>query len=378
MKTRQRVKKLAASVALVLVVALATMPVFAASAPVQAVLDQLATLQNADISPEWAPDIQHNEGIVQHLLDLYLACDAEQRGEFTEEQNTALRAYFTTLYQIQGKPASEVDALFDGGAPAASSAPEVASESEAPDSSVSAASQPESASQPASAAESEPPDSEAVAPGGVASGGPTTSMPATTYPPQTPKQEGWLALFGNKALGIGLLLLLAAVALVLVIRFLLAMRAADKGAALDAGAEARNEELFGEYYQQDPPEDTLAEAPEKGRASARDTTDAPAAAWPRGGQPVAEPAALRPGEINGEENAPENTEIMADGEPVKRKRGRPKGSVSKKKAPAPTLDQEPQQPPVTLRSFSGVERNGRPPKMTFRQGDPDDLDAIDD
>ena len=33
---------------------------------------------------------------------------------------------------------------------------------------------------------------------------------------------------------------------------------------------------------------------------------------------------------------------------------------------------------ITTRSFSAAPRTGRPKKMPFRQGDPDDLDAIDE
>lgn len=407
MRDKRRVRGLAAVLAMVLALAVFALPVLAASENAQAVLDQLAMLRRADISPEWPPDVQHNEAHVQQLLDLYLACDAEERAEFTAEENAGLRAYFETLYSIQGRNTADVDALFEGAAPPPPDSSADTSDSGDASSSVSDSAESETAqdsSQPAEsgADSSAPASSSTPAPassdagdvgGGVASG--DGSIPSATYPPQVPKEGGWLSLFGNRGLSALLLVVLLGLALVVFIRFLVALRAAKPAAKAGAGDGDYDEVPFEDPFEQEaarvqqapvpPADDPVTPPPQE--------DDGPAA-MPEAPAPVAVPPMAQEGISAGDEawnpylERPEPEVVTGagvdtspdgtDGQPVKRKRGRPPGSKNlPKKAPPPLVEDEPTQPPVTLRSFSG-QRTGRPPKRTFRQGDPDDIDAIDE
>ena len=105
---------------------------------------------------------------------------------------------------------------------------------------------------------------------------------------------------------------------------------------------------------------------------------------PRRGQaatPPAEPVEIPTPPAEPPVTPPPVTPDEPPAPPVKRGRGRPPGSPNRKPPPKPSIldaDDGERQPPVTLRSFGTPARDGRPAKMTFRQGDPDDLDAIDE
>lgn len=397
MKDRLKSKSLLAILGMLLVLTLAAMPVLAASENTEAVLEQLGVLQRADISPDWQPDVRANEQHVQRLLDLYLACSATERQEFSAQQTADLKAYFTALYAVQGKSTADVDALFEtGGAssPASSSAPSSGSgpsssqvDSSAPvpsslpqsqaDSSAGAASSSAGASQAAPSSSSEAVVSGVASgseAGGTAAGG-DLSLPAATYPPQSPGGGGWFALFGNRALGIGVLLVLAALVVFLFVRFIFALRKARKIPKDEEAAAVRAQELFGEDYEEKLKEDDidpqalLDRLPE---AEEEKPGETPATSEPASKAVNAREIADRILGTGAEAAANDLPDVGAE-------RKRPARRPRPVKPPPVVLDEpEAAQPPVTLRSFSGPVPNGKPGKMTFRQGDPNDIDAIDE
>ena len=236
----------AAGCFLALVVLLfSALPGLAASEATQDVLNKLSHLQRVHIDPGWLPDIRTNQNAVQALLDSYLALDGEQRQELSADDRTALRGYFEALYEVQGKDRNEVAALFEDATaaqddPAAvpsappedpgSSLPASVAESSAPASSPA----PESVSLAVSSAAT-PAASEAE-PG---------SLPAAVEPPQTPDGGGWLGFFGNRTLGTALLMILVLLAVLLFVRFLVALRKASKESDRQAPVDARAQEMFG-------------------------------------------------------------------------------------------------------------------------------------
>lgn len=90
------------------------------------------------------------------------------------------------------------------------------------------------------------------------------------------------------------------------------------------------------------------------------------------------PDIILPEELSGaapEENLARGQNPAA-GSPSRGARSRTSGRGAK---PAPDIGRNPDATnPITTRSFSVQPRTGRPAKMTFRQGDPEDLDAIDE
>ncbi len=85
----------------------------ATSSDVEALLDQLSVLQNNNIEHTWPPDIEANEDLVQDMLLAYQELSTAEKEELTRAQNTELMAYFTTLYEIQGRDASELEAFLE-------------------------------------------------------------------------------------------------------------------------------------------------------------------------------------------------------------------------------------------------------------------------
>ena len=406
----------ALAVALLLAAAL---PGLAASEATQDVLDTLAYLQRVSIQPEWLPDIQTNESAVQGLLDGYLALTLAERRELTAENRADLRAYFEALYQVQGKDVAGVDALFED----ATAVPDAsASSASAVASSAPASSAPTGGSAPDASAVSDPAS--------------TASVPAATSQPVAPPAgDGG---FG-RTLGTGLLMVLAVVAVVLFVRFLAALRRADRDGAAQAHVDARAQEMFGESYDPvddpvnedfivPPPADYLDTAPAALPEEEHPPFDEQA---PAGGSfamfaPDNAPAlkkesffARRKREKEEQDAGEELAELRQ--EVLEREEDQPQALVpekpEKKASPfappggssrfdkafggkdlpplASAEDMAKEETPlpkeaeplftanpdrrnsITTRSFS-APRSGRPAKMTFRQGDPDDLDGVDE
>lgn len=415
------------------------LPAFAASENVEKVLAQLAQLQNADISYEWPPDVQAHQGLVQALLDDYTACSAAERAEFTDQQLKDLRGYFDTLYTIQGKDTGELDALFTAGggtSSSSSSTPEPSSSQPPPEPPA----PPVSSSAPAVSSSSVPQSSTSlpgtvVAPESSSGGG--TSLPTISNGPQTPANEGWLALFGNSALGVVLLVLLLGLVAVLFIRFLVSLRRAGRVPQQSRDEEFQNQELFGDSYDPGLPDarlDDLAEdAPQAAytaparpggrtlpktappREEDEETAPAPQVIVPPEksrasralNQKVATARTARDAELAAEEER-EDTPAAAETPPqeetkgffARRRAGKaapPKAEDAPEKIPdaaeeeaatktAPPRRQaqsarthDPDKPnSITLKGFGAQPRTGRPNRMPFRQGDPDDIDGVDE
>ncbi len=374
-----------------------------------AVAVQLEQLLSSDIDWRWLPDIEHNQVSVQALLDSYLACTPKEREGFTESQNSDLRGYFEALYTIQGKDLAEIDALFAPPAVSDSTVSSSVSVSESlPDSSVSASA---SLSQP---------QSSAVSSGQAASSLPSSFVPVIDNPPQAPGGSGWTALFSGSALGfvlVGLLVLLIAG---LFVRFLVSLRRAGKPARVNPGDEARARELFGEAFD----EQTLPDADEPD--AAKGTPEREAMREAEDERPLSRREQRRE-ERRAKAEARGRSEEMqgdadGDADPFDTAAKQPK-TPERPVAPAPPLPETRPAPPpaapanppeakslpparaekktviapggdvivqsatsrdpdapnaISMRSFSGQPRTGRPAKMTFRQGEPGDIDAIDE
>lgn len=269
MKLLQRKGKAGLSLllaALLLAVAWGLVPLRAqaASPNTQAVLDQLALLQNSDIDPAWTPDIRANEGAVQRLLDLYQACSAEERAEFTEAQQNDLRAYFEALYRVQGKDPAEVEALFaplpasEAAAPSALSRPEA---SLAAGEESGAAVSEEAA---ASVEEEENPPAASGAGGGVGQVSLAESA-AGAAPPQPERGRSLADLLGNSALGTLMLVVLLTCLVLVTLRFYTLMRRTkpEAGAALP---EAPEEQELDKEAEAPPVERPAEETDELGQA----------------------------------------------------------------------------------------------------------------
>lgn len=256
-------KYLLAIIAGLLLVIFAALPALGASANTQAVLDRLAVLQRADINPDWPPDVEANLAAVEGLLSLYKACTPEERKEFTPEQNKALRAYFTTLYGIQGKSTTELDALFSSepssastpassSGPAASSSVSSASASSVASSSASVSSAAASSSLAASSSASSvspasSPSSSAPVVSSTfssASSTPPAEEPTSHTPPPAPRNT----FFANRGTGAILLLALFSCLALVFLRFLVAVGAAHKSAKKNQPHKSLEQELFGENY----------------------------------------------------------------------------------------------------------------------------------
>ncbi|MDL2219009.1 hypothetical protein LJC04_01545 [Ruminococcaceae bacterium OttesenSCG-928-O06] len=420
MRKNAALRKLGALLAALLLVCSLALPALAASAAVEDVLALLGTLQRADINPAWQPDIAHNESSVQRLLDLYLACTTEEKAEFTTQQNSDLHAYFTALYRVQGRDAAEVDALFtEDTAPP----PDTSQSTPPPDSSVSVPDDSSSASSSGSAS-SGGTSSTTSLPSGTSSSAPVGGGTSATTPDSggaLPPAPGGGSIFENRGLGSILLVVLLALAVILAIRFIVALRKAGPAPKDDL----ETEELFGEGYVPElnapddetppgpPPGESTPEAalpPTAGQAAPLQREDAaptrpgpvepatPVAPSRRPApKPEKPPARLRPEDFQGERfpdallpEAPPEPPVSNDIS-AKTSAGNAPQKIEEKSlenTPASAAQPTGTQPPIgnnpdrrnsiTMRSFSGPPRNGRPPKMPFRQGDPDDLDAIDE
>lgn len=408
---------------------------------VEEVVRQLRQMQQVQIDPEWLPDIRTNQGYVQSLLDGFLALTEPERSTLTDDENEGLRAYFAALYEVQGKDPATVDDLFAAGGvnpPSSSSTSASASSSNtsaASSSSQSSSTPSSSSSQPASSASVSTPGSVVEV-----SSQPGGDIPSLSTPGGNQEDQGLLAFFGSNTLGVTILALLVGLCIVLFIRFLVALRAAGKVRKQEATEDERSAELFGEAGPsvldfedfEAMEEEGLTEPPKKQVPAAPKPASAPSTArmhpaaapeiidiadTPK--EPSAEPVQV----LQPEESQPaEATKPAAAPEKQKRKpRGRqkkqparrgtiqpPANDANEAAPPKPllpdvfTMTAEPaaeptpaqpldkQQPPpqigrnpdransITLGSFSGQQRTGKPPKMTFRQGAPDDLDAIDE
>lgn len=244
----------------------------------------------------------------------------------------------------------------------------------------------------------------------------------------------------GRTLGTGVLMVLAVVAVVLFVRFLVALRRADKDGAAQAHVDARAQEMFGESYDPvddpvnedfivPPPADYLdtapAALPEEAHPPFDEEDEVPTQA---GGSfamfaPDNAPALKKEGFFarrkreKEEQEAGEELEELRQ-EVLEREEAQPPTPAPQEKdspfAPpggssrfdrafggkdlpplASAEDMAKEDPPlpkeaeplftanpdrrnsITTRSFS-APRSGRPAKMTFRQGDPDDLDGVDE
>ncbi len=453
MKRKSGMKAVQIGLMALVMTVLLSMPALAASQEVEEVIAQLERMQQVDINPAWPPDIEANEALVQQMLDDYLQCTDQQRAEFTQEQQDDLRAYFTVLYDIQGRNVGEVDLLFTqepqtpGAAQPESSA---AQEDEPSDSSLAEAAvssqqgaesaeaatsgESEAASQGASSMADSQSDSTAassMAESQSAASQTAASSEATAVPLPTDEQNG-----SGRALGTLGLIVLVGIAAVLFIRFIIALRQAGK--APQSVEEARAQELFGENYRSANVLGELAQKPqqeqkesEKGVASAQTQADAKKAELQDDEQEAAqqseEPKRFRPvwlgtkkekekpqppvQELSEEiEEEPMQEPQNADGDmnaeaylqqpepfapaagsfarpaPLGEEISPPQGTAANTAAaPAATeaaratIGPNPDNPnSIAMRSFSQSPRNGRPGKMSFRQGDPDDLDGVDE
>lgn len=423
-------KRLLAGLAALLLLLLFALPAFAASERVEAVQVRLATLKGSDINPDWLPDIRANEANVQQLLTLYTACTDEEKKEFTSEELTDLRAYFVALYQVQGKDVAGVDALFTTSGAGASSGGSA--------SSTSATSEEEAPSSAAiSSSEASPPPSSSRS--SVASISASASMPAVSAPPAGTSSNGWLGFFGNGTLGAAILIVLLVLAGLIFLRFLASLRAAGRLPRSNTEADEQAQQLFGENYQP-PSADKAAthpssegevpqiqaeakasfkqrlrgkawkaealtdEAEETARPQSKNAmaagfveeASAPKVAFPA---PAAKGTALPVGEKAATPIAGGAAALPVDEKlPAATKAAATSGaSAAKDKAVVSSaavtgaaatqaagtgpagIGHNPDTPnSITLHSFSAPQRTGKPPKMTFRQGSPDDLDAIDD
>lgn len=351
-------------------------PAQAAGENAAAVASRLRQLQNAHIDPAWPPDIEANAARVEALLQDFQNLTPEEREELTSEQLEDLRAYFATLYSIQGKAESEVDALF---APADASVPSSESIS---------ASEPA----PASSLPVVPPPAP-IKPASEADL--SASVPA---PVSQPQQEGWLNLFGNMGFGSMMLFILILLAISLFVRFLLALRQNKQEGSPQEDVTAQ--ELFGDSYTQ-PPEEAkpvappqrinpplLLDEPEKPQEPVPvhnqppRYTPAPAkglgsGGWSKSPQEEAPPPRSAATTSEAQQTA---WDLLMGEQPSKKEPAWPEtGEKEEPLQPLPEIGSNPdRQNPISMRSFSPPPRTGRPNKMPFRQGDPDDLDAIDE
>lgn len=365
-----------------------TLPAFAET-PVEDLLTQLTRLQRSDIDPDWLPDIQANEALVQRLLDSYVALTDDEKAQLTTLQKADLRAYFEALYQVQGRAAEEVDALFALPVPPPSQPPV---SSRPPASSAPSASSAVDSSVPA-----QPPDSSLPA-SAPASPAPAPSQPAA------PRQN-------TSPVGLILVVLLGGVLVVVLARFMVSLRRAARQAKREEELAAQARELFGEDYQLEdevnfglpqkepkpfgskrkkPPVPVVETPPEPWALAAGEnggTAESIAPATPeelpepQPAQPVQAPqaqqAAVPPAEKT-EDNGDKRADIPPE-HPEKEAVTAPKAKKTEQKKDNAALIANPDRPnPIVTRSFGGQARTGAPPKRSFRQGAPEDLDAIDD
>ncbi len=274
--------------------------------------------------------------------------------------------------------------------------------------------------------------SEARLPGSVAQ--PAASEDVTVIPqvansPQSPESGGWAAFFGNNRIGTIVLFTLLGLALIFILRFLASLRKAGKVPQNLKDEDARAQELFGENY--DPQfedarmgglSEDIASAPVKSRAAKNvqvkkkksklasllledvqeDMQPQGALVAPSEGVRRADMANARAEEsasavrdaenalsqikAKGAKNIPPTSPSVQDA----KSEGTPL-SANVLKTVAEDSDAKPTSkistPPlvgpdapngISLRGFSAPKRTGRPRKMPFRQGSPDDIDGVDE
>ncbi len=313
---KQGLKKLLAGLFALLILCVFALPALAEeerSSNTQEVIAQLKALQRVHIDPAWTPDIEANQRAVQAMLDAFLACSSSEKGEFTKEETDTLKAYFRTLYTVQGKDPSAVDTLFtssgtaSGSSSAASPKPSSSSSSSTSTSSSSrpasssssssysssgassnvsvseSTSQLESASVSSSVApvSSAPASSSAALPpaGNTAS---SSNLPKATFTPQMPTGGGWNGFFTSAAFGQSLLFGLFVLIGLLFLRFLGALRSAGRPPKAALEEDLRNRELFGELYEDEielaPHEAAFAVALKNAIATEKKASAAPVAA----------------------------------------------------------------------------------------------------
>ncbi len=223
------------------------LPAVAAPEDVDEVLTRLATLQNTDVDPSWPPDVEAGAASIEAMLDAYRRCTADERKNFTVQQNADLRSYFDALYTQQERDTAELDSLFAGGT-GSQAAPSGASASVPASAASSDSSFPSSSQASGSTASS----SSNVAPNAQTSSGASTQASSATSssassktvpgaigaiqgthnPPQIPRGEGLGALLGNSMLGGLLMALLMALSVIAFVRFAMAQHAAERDAKL--------------------------------------------------------------------------------------------------------------------------------------------------
>lgn len=519
MAQAKRLRKIGVLLAVVFALVVFAAPwALAASEKVDDILATLQQMQSAQIDPAWEPDIVANQQLVQALLDDYTALDAAEKAEFTPQQNTDLRAYFETLYNIQGKNVSGLDAVFAGGQGSSSSSAGSSSSADAsssqPDSSLAPSSSDTGSSLDTSASGSSVGNSSTSAAGSssvgassvgressslpqqasslpgalvdVSGASSSASVPGTTQTPQVPDGGG---ILGGSAFGTIILAVLVLLCAVLLIRFVLALRAAGKAQKTEREDDERARELFGENYDLEhpgeSPEDTITPAGHESKiinervipAGDPPKEEPPAHKYASG--PITRPVTLHPldeaeksgialgsesiGDTEDAADKPEDTAAKPEEKPEDKPAGpvkrlaswlgldgkekpadeaaegtgdataetaaekspmesafqsaaaalnsgaalssiqpaeKPKPEAPAQQNPAGNTAPQPEAEAgaadkapaasterpapgaerggIAMRSFSGAARTGKPSKMPFRQGSPDDLDAIDE
>lgn len=112
-------KKATCFVVVLLALAVAAMPAAAAADPVA----MLQSLQARQVSAEWNPDVEANREQVTQMLAAVKTLAEKELEAISEADQTAMTAYFKTLYQIDGKDMAELDTLFTGEKAAATAEP---------------------------------------------------------------------------------------------------------------------------------------------------------------------------------------------------------------------------------------------------------------
>ena len=438
MPLAERLKKTTALAATALLLAAAlvlacfTLPVRAASEEVEEVLALLATLQGANIDPDWQPDITQNEAMVTSLLTAYGSLSDQQRAELTSSQNADLRAYFEALYAAQGRSPSAVDSLFTQAASPSSSrvtsaAPSrsTAASSRAASSQAASSAASTAYSQVTSAASSQntPAAVSAISGSDLSSSAEASSAVSedttgsqASFLPQIPTTTGFFSFMGSAAFGWVLFLCLGVLVLFSFLRFLFAVRSAGPApgtkAAQRALQKAHSEEDDATGPQEAlPAQDMLQEEPltraerraerralrQQERAEKREEKKALKAARQHFDEPLSleDPFETTPPPPATEEE--EKKKPWTNPKPIDTSdmdaiarlfSGSPSPSSGEDTPPAEnnpgaspgdtdTSGDKPDPSSENASSKKGA-RTGRPGRMRFSQGDAHDIDAIDD
>ncbi len=239
-----------------------------------------------------------------------------------------------------------------------------------------------------------------------------TSQPSIAHLQGSSQDGGWLSLFANSGLGAVLLFTLAMFAIVLFFRFLLSLRWEKKMTKEEDGVKTLEEEMFGEGFLADDSQQTEVKIPvleDSGYAVPAPTVVIKkefSATRKKTIYNVAKPDEYD--NLEQEESSPldvihkahigrksynkptENEDSSHETEETARKEyelaqeevvqevlPKEKENVVHVTLKKPHGDKESKA--VVIKKFSQKQlRTGRPKKMIFRQGDPEDLDAIDE